>query len=291
MTMPKQVAIIGFGEAGGAFAAGWGANRPAVIAAYDRKTDAPASRAVMEARYGQHGVTGAGTAAVAVAGAAAVFSTVTADQAPVAAREAAAGLAPGTLWFDCNSCAPDTKRAAAAVIDTTGGRYVDVAVMAPVHPKRHLVPLLVSGPHAEAGAAVLRALGMRPEVVPGSVGAASSIKMIRSVMIKGMEALMAECLLSARRAGVEEAVLASLEASDPDIRWRDRGTYALDRMMMHGGRRAAEMREVAKTVAALGLSDAMSAGSAHWQDTVARAGCTPGEPDLMQRLDRLLDAL
>src|SRR5690606_20334542 len=107
-------------------------------------------------------------------------------------------------------CAPQTKQAAAKVIDGAGGRYVDVAVMAPVYPKRHLVPLLLAGPHAENAAETIKQLGMRPETTGTNIGDASSVKMLRSVMIKGFEALTAECFLAARRAGVEEAVLASL---------------------------------------------------------------------------------
>ena len=64
----------------------------------------------------------------------------------------------------------------------------------------------------------MAALDMRPRVIGDKVGDASAIKMIRSVMIKGLEALTAECLLAARRAGVADAVLASLQNSDPGYR-------------------------------------------------------------------------
>ena len=177
------------------------------------------------------------------------------------------------------------------MIETAGGRYVDVAVMSPVHPKKHRVPLLVSGPHADAAVLSLEALDMWPEVAGDEVGQASSIKMIRSVMIKGFEALTAECLLAARRAGVDEQVIASLEVSDPDIAWRRRGAYNLERMLVHGTRRAAEMREVAITVAALDLPNGMSQAAADWQALLSRRGIDPGEDDLTVRLERALSAL
>ncbi len=85
-------------------------------------------------------------------------------------------------------------------------------------------------------------------IVPGAVGAASSIKMIRSVMVKGLEALTAECFLAADAAGVTEAVRASLDASWPGTDWGAKADYNLERMMAHGIRRAAEMEEVAKTL-------------------------------------------
>lgn len=290
-TLSDPVAFIGFGEAAGAFVTGWAAARPATLSAFDVKTHQPAQRPAMQARYDRHDIAGADGPAGALHGAALVFSLVTADQALDAAADAAAHIGAGALWLDCNSCAPDTKIQAAQIIEAAGGRYVDVAIMAPVHPKRHLVPMLVSGPHADSAIRALQALSMRPQLAGDRVGQASSIKMLRSVMIKGMEALSAECFLAARRAGVEEQVLASLEGSDPDINWRARASYNLKRMAVHGGRRASEMREVAATVSALGVPNAMSAASAHWQDSVAGLGVDPGPDDLALRLDRILAAL
>lgn len=289
--MTPRVAFLGFGEAANAFLSGWAPGDPTRITAYDIKVDDPETAPAMELLLRQAGVTGVATPPAALVGAELIFSVVTADQALAVAQAASGGLVPGALWFDCNSCAPETKRRAAEVIEAAGGRYVDVAVMAPVHPKRHLVPLKIAGPHAEAGAAALRKFGMRPEVVGNKVGQASSIKMIRSVMIKGLEALTAECFLAARRAGVEVEVLASLEASDPDIAWRKRGSYNLERMIAHGTRRASEMREVAVTLADLGLPNHMSAASAEWQDQVANTGVAAGKDELFDRLDRLLSRL
>ena len=284
------VAFIGFGEAGSAFARGWGAARPET-AAYDVKMEDAAARGEIEARCEAHGVGCARSAEEALTGAEAVFCTVTADRALEAARACAPHLAPGALWLDCNSCAPGTKREAAGVIEAASARYVDVAVMAPVHPKLHHVPLLVGGPHAEAAREALEALDMRPVVAGGEVGQASTIKMLRSVMIKGMEAVAAECFLSARRAGVEEAVLASLDASDPALGWARRGAYNLERMCAHGARRAAEMREVALTVSDLGLGGEMSAASALWQDRMAGAARVSETDDLWEIADAVLKSL
>ena len=286
-----RIAFIGFGEAARAFLSGWAPERPEDFAAFDIKTASDATRGAMLEAYAQAGIRGCDTAADALNGVGAVFSVVTADQALIAAQQAAPALGRGTLWFDCNSCAPDTKRAAAKLIEDAGGRYVDVAVMAPVHPKRHHVPLTISGPHAEAAGAVLKALDMRPEIAGDDVGQASTIKMLRSVMVKGMEALMAECFLSARRAGVENQVLASLSGSFPEIDWPLRGAYNLERMIVHGRRRAAEMREVALTVEALGLPADMVHACVEWQERIGQTGADPGEDVLETRLDAVLKTL
>jgi 3-hydroxyisobutyrate dehydrogenase-like beta-hydroxyacid dehydrogenase len=220
------------------------------------------------ADYAADDVVAATTPAEAVAGADLVVSVVTADQAHVAALSVADHLAPNTLFLDCNSCAPQVKVKSAARIDAANGRYVDVAVMAPVHPRLHRTPLLIGGPNAEVAAPVLAALGMAAEIQAGPVGAASSIKMVRSIMIKGLEALVCECVLSGRLAGVDDIVLATLEDTFPGFDWPKRSAYMLERVMTHGIRRAAEMREVALTVDLLGLDGRMARATVDWQQQI-----------------------
>jgi len=271
-----SIAFVGFGEAARAFLDGWRMQPgfSARVAAYDIKTDAPDAdvRAAKRADYAAANVIGASSAPEAVAGADAVFSVVTADQAHQAAMAALPGLAKGALFFDCDSCAPQTKERTAREVDAAGARYVDVAVMAPVHPRLHRTPLLISGPHARAAAPVLEALDMSAAIHDGPVGSSSAIKMIRSIMMKGLEALVCECVLAGRKAGVIETVLDSLDDTYPGFDWRKRSAYMLERVMTHGVRRAAEMREVALTVDLLGLDGAMSRASVGWQQTVGDLG-------------------
>jgi 3-hydroxyisobutyrate dehydrogenase-like beta-hydroxyacid dehydrogenase len=274
----KGIAFIGFGEAGGAIVEGWGGS--AAIRAYDIKTDNNATAAPMRARYDRLGVVGCDSAAEAVAEADLVFSTVTADQAVKAAENCAPHMRKGSFWFDLNSCAPSSKQRAAELMAAVGARYVDVAVMAPVYPKRNMVPLLIAGPHAEDAKPLLEALPMAPRVVDGDVGAASSIKMIRSIMVKGLEALTAECVLAAVTAGVDGEVLASLLRSHPGVDWPVQAAYNFERGIVHGERRAAEMREVVKTVEDLKLPVEMSAATVAWQSRIGALKLTvPEDPD------------
>ncbi|MCZ8151158.1 MAG: DUF1932 domain-containing protein [Rhodobacteraceae bacterium] len=278
------IGFMGFGEAARAFAAGWaGAAGP--LFAYDIKLDDPAEAAAVRAACAHHGATP--VAVQGLGGCAMILCLVTADQAVIAAG-AAPPLVPGALWLDGNSCSPGSKARAAARI---GAGYVDMAIMAPVYPARHRTPLLLSGPQAEAAAQRLRALDMVVEVVGDRVGQASTIKMLRSVIIKGMEALTAESFLAARRAGVEGRVISSLLASDPGIDWPVRGAYNLDRMLTHGPRRAVEMREVAATLREMGLPDDMARATALWQDRLGMLALSPGADDLAARADRILGAL
>jgi 3-hydroxyisobutyrate dehydrogenase-like beta-hydroxyacid dehydrogenase len=280
--MGTAFAFIGFGEAGAAFAGAVPAR------GYDRKTDQPDQRAAKLDDFARAGVTACLDAAGAIAHASAILSLVTADQALAAARSGASTIDAGTFWFDMNSVAPDTKRDAARLIESAGGRYVDVAVMAPVHPARLAVPLLLSGPYTDTGAKMLAGFGFtNVTVTAGPVGAASSIKMIRSVMVKGLEALTAECFLAAEKAGVSAEVMASLNASWPGIDWADKADYNLDRMIVHGLRRAAEMEEVVKTLDALGTGSAMTRGTVKRQRAIGALGLTPGDK-LTDKIDAIL---
>jgi len=207
------------------------------------------------------GVEVCGTLEDALAGVSLAISLVTADQALAVAQAAAGAIAPGTVYCDCNSVAPATKRAAAAAIESAGSRYVDVAVMAPVGPQKLSVPLLLSGAAAAGAAERLAAAGFTSlRVVGPDIGRASTIKMLRSVMYKGMEALTAECLIACAQADVTEEVLASF-GND----WASGADYRLDRMLAHGIRRAAELREVCATLEGLGIDPVMSRGTVAWE--------------------------
>ncbi len=261
--MESTLALIGYGEAGRTFstAADWGSG----TRVFDIRD--------LSSHYAEDGVTGCATLADAIDCAQTLLSLVTADQALVAAQNAAQHIAPGALFFDMNSVAPETKRAAAAVIEAAGGQYLDVAVMAPVQPARLAVPLLVSGPNGDEGAAALSHLGFtNVRVMPGEIGRASAVKMIRSIIVKGIEALTAEMLLAGEAAGVTDEVLASLGDD-----WGRKADYNLDRMLVHGTRRAAEMTEVAKTLEALGVVPVMTRGTIRRQAEIGAIGA--GSPE------------
>jgi 3-hydroxyisobutyrate dehydrogenase-like beta-hydroxyacid dehydrogenase len=238
--------FIGFGEAGQAVAAGLREEGVARIAAWDILFPQTKGEALKRAAVAI-GVRTAASAADAVRGADIV--------------EAALSVQPhltGEPYFlDINSVSPGRKQETAKTLGDAA-RYVDVAVLAPIHPARHRTPLLLAGPHAEAIAPQLAALGMRANIAGADVGAAAAIKMVRSVMIKGIEALTAECFLAAARAGVVDEVAASLKNNYPGLDWAKVVPYNLERMASHGERRAAEMEEVAATLRELGIEPLMT---------------------------------
>jgi 3-hydroxyisobutyrate dehydrogenase-like beta-hydroxyacid dehydrogenase len=252
--MVDYVATIGFGEAAQVSArAGWRTfdPLPACMAAAAR-----------------HGVTVFYTNAAAVDGASTVLRLVTADQAIKAATTTASPIGAHTLFVDMNSVAPEAQWLAARAIEDRVARYVDMAIMAPVHPVGRSVPLLVSGPHAAAGADALNRTGFTDvRIVGGDVGQASAIKMIRSVMVKRIEALTAKTVLAADAAGVRSEVLASLGTG-----WDARAAYNTERMTTHGRRRAAKMVEVAKTLVALGVAPVLTCATVQRPRAAGEAG-------------------
>tara|TARA_B100000989_G_C19507526_1_gene457202 strand:+ start:838 stop:1779 length:942 start_codon:yes stop_codon:yes gene_type:complete len=255
---PPSVAVIGFGEAGSSLCIGWSRQG---VRSFDIKQMNPDLKVTKFAEMYDRGVDAAKDIGAAVNGADMIFSTVTADQAFAAASSAAPWLKPGAFFFDLNSCAPSTKQKSAAVIEAVGGRYVDIAVMATITPHYHHTPMLICGDHSTAALAALQALDMAPKLVPGAVGRASTIKMVRSVMVKGIEALTAECFWAASKAGVIDEVAESLDASQTDMSWKQQARYNAERMTTHGIRRAAEMREVQKTLIDLGITPDMTRGT------------------------------
>jgi 3-hydroxyisobutyrate dehydrogenase-like beta-hydroxyacid dehydrogenase len=285
MKNTPRFAIIGFGEVGQVLGQDLAAAGCEVAGTYDVKFADPASSPSRAA-------TGPYRAGVshhdAVKGAQLVISAVTAEQGLEAAKATAGGIEPGAFYVDVNSVSPGVKRAAAEAINSAGGRYVEAAVMTAVPPHRIKSPMLLGGPHAEAFLEIAAPLGFNAKVYSADYGKASAVKMCRSVMIKGMEALITESLLTARRLGVEDDVLASLGETMPVPDWEAFARYMITRSLQHGRRRAEEMREVARTVSEAHVDPLMSSSIAERQDIAADLG---RGVDLKQDLDGILDAL
>ncbi|HXQ51420.1 MAG TPA: DUF1932 domain-containing protein [Stellaceae bacterium] len=266
---PRRIALIGFGEVGQNFAKGLLASGRHEVATFDILFDNSAAGAALRETARALGAEAASSFAAASDGACVVISAVTAASAFDVASEAGRQLRPGQFFLDINSVSPETKRADAAAVEPSGASYVEAAVMAPVAPYGHGVPMLLGGARAVELAAILTPAGMKMEPVASEIGEASAIKMCRSVMIKGIEALAVECFITARRYGVEDRIVASLGETFKPLDWEKLAGYLIERVVRHGRRRAAEMREAAETVAAAGLEPLMTAATALRHDWVA----------------------
>jgi len=265
--------FIGFGEAGQAIAAGLRETGVERIAAWDILFPQAEGEKLKHAAAAS-GVRCASSAADAVRDADIVVSAVTAAASVDAAQSVKAHLGGKPFFLDINSVSPGRKQETTKLLGG-GARYIDVAVVAAIYPARHRTPMLLAGPHAEAVVPILTSLDMHVTTAGADLGAAAAIKMVRSVMIKGIEALTLECFLAAARAGVMDEVAASLKNNYPGLDWSKVIPYNLEGMASHGERRAAEMEEVAATLRELGVDPLMTTATVKRQREMGQIGAQP----------------
>jgi 3-hydroxyisobutyrate dehydrogenase-like beta-hydroxyacid dehydrogenase len=302
-TNPKEwnAGLVGYGEVGRILAEDL-CRQDVKVMAFDVKLRSDEADGPLRDHASQHGVRLTASHAELAAQSDFIVSAVTASQAvPVA--EACAGTVKRGAWFlDFNSASPGAKQRAAALIDGGGGRYVEGAVMTSIPPYRIRVPLLLGGKDAGELVPLIGALGFNARVVSEKLGVASAVKMCRSVMIKGLEAMVIESFTTARAYGVEDAVLASLKETFPGIDWEKQGAYFFQRVIEHGRRRSEEVREVAETVREIGLEPWSSQGTAErqaWMADLAEGGLFGDRglegfarsPDWRCEADRILESI
>ena len=288
-----KVAFIGYGEVGRILAEDL-RRQDVVVSAYDIKLGG-AAELTLQKHANEHGVRLVASHAEAARGADLVVSAVTASQAVPVAEAAAPGLARGSFFLDFNSASPGAKVRAAAIVNAAGGRYVEGAVMTSLPPYRIKVPLLLGGPDAHALLPHLAALGFAARVADERLGVASATKMCRSIMIKGLEAMVIESFTTARHYGVEDAVIDSLQETFPGIDWEKQAAYFFQRVIEHGRRRSEEVREVAVTVGEAALQPFSASGTADrqaWVADLADAGVfgSRGEAGFARSADWRLEA-
>lgn len=276
MPQTPSIGFIGFGEAGYHIGKGLREADAASIFAYDIAWRQPGRGERIRRRAEDAGITLVGSPAELARNSDVLLSLVTAASAAEAASQNAPFLRPNHIYADLNSVSPALKRRIAETISAAGSRYVEAAILAPVPPQGHRVPILVNGPHEKAFVEQMAPLGMRLEALSAGIGAAAAVKMCRSIVVKGLEALLLECVLGASRYGAEERVFASLAQSYPGMQWKELAWYMIDRVFEHGERRAREMNEVADTLRAAGIEPIMSEAAAARQDWRRTLGIAEG---------------
>jgi 3-hydroxyisobutyrate dehydrogenase len=255
--MATSFAFIGFGEAAQHVSRGLKGSGAGPIRTYDILFDSPAGDRLRQ-RASEIGVTACASHREAAAGSDVVIAAVTASSALDAAKAAAPGLARGQFYVDMNSISPAMKAQVCAAVTPSGARFVEVAVMESIPPHGHKTPMLLAGADAAALLEVLRPFGMRVDAVGERIGQASSVKLLRSILIKGLESLMLESLYVASNLGVADRVLGSLGETYPAMDWPKVADYLIGRTALHGVRREAEMREAARMLRDVGFEPVMA---------------------------------
>ena len=259
-----RVAVLGLGEAGSTLAAGLSPG--ADVHGFDARI-----------RPELPGVRVASSAAEAVAGAVVVLAVVPAPDAERALRSVGAALAPGTLYADLAASGPGSKRELAKLTSGYGARFVDVALLSAVSVRGVRTPALAAGEASGELADLLNPLGMDVVAMGGQPGQAAAQKLLRSVVLKGMAALLVEALRAARAAGVEQwlwrNVVEQLSSADEAFAVR-----LLEGTRRHAERRVHEMDAVVELLADLGQDPLMSSATRDLLASVRRDG-VPSPPD------------
>jgi len=292
MDRQAPIGFLGFGEAGYHLARGLrGAGAPPLVA-FDIKAPHGTEDDRIRTRAAETGTRLVETPRALADNARVIVSVVTAASARDAANSLAADLTTDHLYVDLNSVSPATKQQIATVIGGGAGRFVEGAIMAPISGADHQVPILLNGASAPELVKVLSPYRMRLDVMAGAIGAAAAVKMCRSIVIKGMEALMVECALAAGEHGAADRVYESLAETYPGVDWRKTARYMIGRVLEHGERRAHEMEEVAEMLRAAGIDPLMAEATARrqdWEATLRADGRLTGpRPDTVERLLKLL---
>ena len=264
--------FIGFGEAAYHITRGLRAAGHAPVMAWDIHANTPGRGEKIRARAEETGTGLTNSSQGLAAGCDWIISAVTANQALAAVAAIAPYLTPRHLYADVNSVSPGRKQELDAAVRAAGARFVEVAIMAPVPPSLHKVPMLAGGEAAHEFQGCLQPFGMNIEVVGDKIGVAAATKMCRSIMIKGMEALVTECVLGATRYGAAERVFASLDETFPGIDWSKLASYMVGRVVVHGERRAREMEEVAATLREAGVNPMMAEATIRRMDWSVELG-------------------
>lgn len=264
--------FVGFGEAASHIAGGLRSAGVPKLFAYDIQADEAVGGQMIRRRAGETQTSLVQSPAALADSCDILFSTVTAANALDAARQIAPFLKARHIYADLNSVSPALKQSIGEVIVSAGADFVEAAVMSPVPPHGHRAPMLLGGDAAPRFVEIFQPLGMRLEIVAAGVGTAAAIKMCRSIVVKGLEALLVECAIAAGRYGADERVFASLDESFPGLQWKKLADYMVGRVVVHGERRAHEMDEVAETLRAIGLDPIMAEAAARRQGATAALG-------------------
>jgi 3-hydroxyisobutyrate dehydrogenase-like beta-hydroxyacid dehydrogenase len=292
---PSVIALLGFGEAGSALArgfaeeSGWrhqGSNR--TILAVDCALGHGPRGQAMASRAAALGITLTNTYTPALAHAEVVTSTVTGNDAMEAARSALAYLQPGTVFLDFNTITRKTAQEIALLMDARGVQYIDVAVFGSFHAAGYRTPLLLAGKATDLVLPWLTHLGFVVKVLNDRAGDASAVKMLRSIMLKGIEALAVECLVAAQQQDLLDEVLDCFG----DI---DRATFrglldiVLTTHIPHVKRRMEEVQKVNENLLETGIEPLMSAATLHtlrrtFEAGVPTAGVVPPLQEALQLL-------
>lgn len=259
------VTILGLGEAGRLYARGL-RDAGAQVRGYDPFPQAEGT-----------GIPRLEVLGEALAGADVVVSLVGAVAAPIVAADALAMIAPSAVYADFNTAAPEVKQEIATLAAARGVLMADVAILAPVPRAAHRTDLLASGTGAAALAERLSPFGVPLVVIGGDAGEAARLKLLRSMFMKGLAALVIEGVGAAGAVGAEQWVRDQMAGElGPD--GRELVDRLIDGTYRHSVRREHEVRDALSMLEAWGRPADMTRATLAWFERINSEGAGASEP-------------
>jgi 3-hydroxyisobutyrate dehydrogenase len=253
----SRIAFIGFGALAVALADAFRRDGTTEVRVFSRPRSDPESAAALQRQVAAAGARMCDSIQAAVVDAHVVIAAVPAGAADEIGARCAESIPSGALYVDPSPLPPQDKERLAAVLEARGGRYADVAVLGTVATDGSRVPMLAAGLGARSWADLGGALGLNVSVVAGPPGRASLVKLLRSVFMKGRDALILEMLLAARRYGVEQEIIDSMPPGEPFDRQAERVICSL---AVYAGRRAEELAASMRLLDEAGVTPLASRG-------------------------------
>jgi 3-hydroxyisobutyrate dehydrogenase-like beta-hydroxyacid dehydrogenase len=186
-----------------------------------------------------------------------VICAVQGEHALDAAKSAAPLLKKGAHYLDLCTVTGKMSNEDRAAIESGNGRYVDVAVMGGFFKSGIKAPMLVAGADTEPVVAWMNANGFVATYLGPKPGSASSVKMLRSVIMKGIEALAVEAFVAAERQGILEEVMGCMGDVDA-VTFSGQLAMLAQTHVVHAERRWEEMGLVAQTLRETGVDPLMT---------------------------------
>ena len=255
--MKMKIGFIGFGEAAYNLTAGLIGEGLNAVLAYDKYWNDDSRGELIRGRAEETGTTLLSSLQALVESCGMIISAVSADMAVELAESAKPFLKPDKLYVDVNAAAPMTKEKINSII-SGDAMFVDCAIMGPVPPYRHKVPMLVCGDGAALFHETMTPYNMKISIMDSPAGGASASKMFRSIFVKGFVMLLMETLVAAHKYGIEDDILSSINKTIGTGSFLENINGLVTRGVIHSERREHEMAEVIATLDALQLDGIMS---------------------------------
>lgn len=268
----STVAFIGFGELGSTLARALRAPGGLSVRAWSRPPRDEAADEALDARLRGAGADRAGSIEEAVAGAAAVLAVAPGVASEELARRSAPHLDAQAIYADLTTATPSVKVAAGDRVAARGALYADIAVLGTVAASGAAVPLLGSGPGAEAFRALVEPAGLRVTALEAPAGHATLVKLLRSVYMKGRDALVLEMMIAARKHGLERVVAESIAGPGEEVPFPALAERILSALAVHAERRAHELRSAGAVVRATGVEPLVTEAGAERLERLAALG-------------------